>query len=122
MLSILTTPRRSKVDEAHSGDCAGHEGRLRRSLRLSGSSQVRDAFHDGGSGGGGGGDDALQGEQRQGLPGNVPLDVLARLPDHKAQQRLATTTQSTLKATPAPHEAGPKRSSMVPSVRHPVGM
>lgn len=101
------------MDQARGGD-AGREGRLRRSLRLSGWAQVRDAV----ASGDGSDDDAL----RQGLPGNVPLDVLARLPDHKAQQRPAPATQSILKATAVPREVAPKSSSMVPRVRHPAGM
>ena len=77
-------------------------------------------YIDGGEQGDGDGydDDALG----QGLPGNVPLDVLARLPDHRAQQRPAPATQSVLKATAAPREVAPKSSSMVPRVRHPAGL
>ena len=100
------------MDGARGGDA--REGRLRRSLRLSGWAQVRDAV----ASGDGYDDDALG----QGLPGNVPLDVLARLPDHRAQQRPAPATQSVLKATAAPHEVAPKSSSMVPRVRHPAGL
>ena len=101
------------MDQARGGD-AGREGRLRRSLRLSGWSHVRNAVRsdDGYD------DDVL----RQGLPDNVPLDVLARMPDRKAQQRPAPATQSILKATAVPREVAPKSSSMVPRVRHPAGM
>ena len=108
----LTLRHRSKVDGARGGDA--REGRLRRSLRLSGWAQVRDAV----ASGDGYDDDALG----QGLPGNVPLDVLARLPDHRAQQRPTPATQSVLKATAAPREVASKSSSMVPRVRHPAGL
>ena len=101
------------MDEARGSD-EGREGRLRRSLRLSGWSHVRDAVRsdDGYD------DDVL----RQGLPDNVPLDVLARMPDRKAQQRPAPATQSILNATAAPREVAPKSNVMVPRMRHPASI
>ena len=101
------------MDEARGSD-EGREGRLRRSLRLSGWSHVRDAVRsdDGYD------DDVL----RQGLPDNVPLDVLARMPNRKAQQRPTPATQSILNATAAPREVAPKSNLMVPRRRHAASM
>ena len=109
------------MDEARAGE-AGREARLRRSLRLSGWSRVRDAV-----GSGAGYDDGALGQGLDtgldtALPGNVPLDVLARLPDHKAQQRPAPAAQPAAKATAAPREPAPSNSAMVPHVRHPAGL
>eukprot|EP00964_Phaeocystis_antarctica_P001755 scaffold917_cov31-Phaeocystis_antarctica.AAC.2 len=57
-----------------------------------------------------------------GLPDNVPLDVLARMPNRKAQQRPTPATQSILNATAAPREVAPKSNLMVPRRRHAASM